>query len=86
MAKQLTLGERTIIEQGLHRNETFTQIAQQLGRSVSTITREVRRYRVFVEDFPAQGRNDCTKRFTSLRNNLCEPGEREGCYGLRCKS
>ncbi len=40
---QLSIDEREQILLGLHRGDTFTVIAEQLGRTVSTISREVRR-------------------------------------------
>src|SRR6266571_176974 len=38
---RLTLREREEISLGLHRHETFAAIAGQLGRSVSTVSRDV---------------------------------------------
>jgi IS30 family transposase len=40
-ARRLTLPEREEISLGLHRHETFSGIAGRLGRSVSTVSREV---------------------------------------------
>lgn len=47
MYKQLTEIERQSIETGLNNNVSVTRIAQDLNRSLSSITREIKRNRVF---------------------------------------
>ncbi|MBR5229468.1 MAG: IS30 family transposase [Firmicutes bacterium] len=86
MAKQLSLSDRIFIENSIHRNYTFASIARQLGRSPSTISREVKRYRVFVDKPRKKGENDCIRFRTCVRNNLCEEAPTHGCYFYRCKS
>ena len=81
MAKHLTLTERAFIERALAQDYSFAYIGKVLDRSDTTIAREVKRYRVFVER--TVGRNDCIYYQTCLRNRLC--GENAfNCY-LRCK-
>lgn len=86
MAKHLTLSDRIIIERGLNNQLTFTSIARMLERSPSSISREVRRYRIIVKTNHAFKGNDCTKRMSCLRNDLCADAPAHGCYFSRCKS
>ena len=48
MSKQLSLSERIVIERMLAQNYTFATIARKLERSASTIAREVKNYRCFI--------------------------------------
>ena len=86
MAKQLSLSDRYIIERSLNKDYTFATIARILERSPSTISREILKYRVFVDKFPMEGSNDCTKRGSCLKNTLCSDAPPHGCYFYRCKS
>lgn len=43
--RQLALGERKEIERGLSRTDSFREIARAIGRSPSTVSREVRENR-----------------------------------------
>ena len=83
MSKHLSLSDRTMIERLLVMDYTFAAIAKRLNRSPSTISREVKRYRVFTGRVNPSARNDCAKYYSCLRNNLCGI-ETHGCF-LRCK-
>ena len=85
MTKQLSLSERIVIERMITSDFTFATIARHLNRSPSTISREVRNHRGFVEKFTPQGKNDCVKRHSCLRNNICDDAPVHGCYFYRCK-
>jgi len=76
--KHLSMADRFVIEGGMNRGYSFKQIARTLDRAASTISREVKRHRVFVDAVPLV-RNDCTFRPTCKASNLCE----EACRG-RC--
>ena len=86
MAKQLSLSERMLIERMLHQDYTFATIARKLERSPSSISREVRNYRCFVNPIPKEGELDCVNKYKCHRNRLCleNPTSHE-CYGYRCK-
>ncbi|MBS5333933.1 MAG: IS30 family transposase [Firmicutes bacterium] len=86
MAKQLSLSDRFFIERSLHNDLTFASIARALNRSASTISREVKKYRVFTNRFPIAGENDCIHRPGCLRNSICEDAPIHGCYFYRCKT
>ena len=87
MSKQLSLSERIVIERMLSSDETFAAIGDSLSRSASTISREVKHYRmVYRSRSSSQGDNDCTKYSSCLRNNICRDYISHVCYGLRCKS
>ena len=85
MTKQLSLSERIVIERMISSDFTFATIARHLHRSPSTISREVRNHRGFVEKFTPPGKNDCVKRHSCLRNNICDDVPVHGCYFYRCK-
>lgn len=86
MAKHLTLSDRIIIERGINNELTFATIARMLDRSPSSISREVRRYRVIIQSNHSLGNNDCTKRISCLRNKICADAPVHGCFLTRCKS
>ena len=86
MAKQLSLSERIVIERMIGQDFTFATIARHLKRSASTISREVRNHRGFVDRFTPEGKNDCVKKWNCLRNNICEDAPFHGCAFNRCKS
>lgn len=71
--KHLTYEDRVEIEMLLNRGETFTMISKKIGKSASTISREVKNRLVFVHS-GAYGMcyNDCSKRFNCSIKNLCE--------------
>lgn len=58
MAKHLSLSERAFIERALVHEKSFAEIAKQLNRSATTISREVKSHRVFVQRF-RDDKNDC---------------------------
>ena len=86
MAKHLTLSDRIIIERGINNELTFATIARMLDRSPSSISREVKRYRVIIQSNHSLGNNDCTKRMSCLRNKICADAPVHGCFLTRCKS
>lgn len=86
MSKQLSLSERITIERMLQSDYTFAAIGKRLGRSASTIAREVKNYRFFVDEIARATENDCTKRFSCVRKNCCPDSETvHGCISYRCK-
>lgn len=76
--KHLSNADRFVIEAGINRGFSFKRIADTLKRSPSTIAREVKHYRVFV-DAVSPAHNDCISRPACRATNLCE----EACHG-RC--
>jgi len=60
MPKQLSLSERIIIERMISKDYSFASIGRNLERPASTISREVIKYRCFVDRIPLPGENDCT--------------------------
>ncbi len=76
--KHLTVADRYVIEAGMNRGYSFKRIATTLNRASSTIAREVKKHRVFV-DAVSPMLNDCIYRPTCKMSNLCE----EACMG-RC--
>lgn len=85
MPKQLSLPERIIIEQMLHKDHTFASIARALERSASTVAREVLHYRCFTSRIPLPGENDCIHKAGCQRNTLCPEMGIHGCFAARCK-
>ncbi|MBP1545607.1 MAG: IS30 family transposase [Oscillospiraceae bacterium] len=83
MSKHLSLSDRAMIERLISMDFSFAAIADKLNRSPSTISREVKRYRVFTGRVNPSCKNDCTKYHSCLRNNLCHV-ENGGCF-TRCK-
>ena len=80
--KQLTLKERKEIEAGLTRGESFREIARTIGRSPSTVSREVRENR-HVRAFKAR-RQACRDRSWCKRVGICAECLREGAYCAGC--
>ena len=80
--KQLTLKERKEIEEGLTRGDSFRRIAGLIGRSPSTVSREVRvnrHVRAFKQrKFACRDRNWCK------RVAVCAQCLREGAYCAGC--
>lgn len=83
MAKHLSLSERAFIERALVNERSFASIAKSLDRSASTIAREVKNHRVFVDRW-RDDRNDCTSYQSCLRRNLCPTETHYSCWN-RCK-
>lgn len=83
MAKHLSLSERTTIERALILGSSFKNIGMMLGRSPTTISREVKNNRVFVNRITG-ARNDCTNFNKCLHKNLCPEETKYSCFS-RCK-
>lgn len=83
MTKHLSLNDRILIERFVCEGYSFAWIARRLSRNPSTITREVKRHRCFVQHC-REGDNDCIKYRSCLRRNLCETESKYTCSG-RCK-
>lgn len=83
MSKHLSLSDRVMVERLLHMDFTFSSIAKKLNRSASTISREIKRYRVFTGRVNPSSQNDCIEYYSCIRNNLCGV-ETHGCFS-RCK-
>ena len=56
-----------IIERMISKDYSFASIGRNLERSASTISREVIKYRCFVDRIPLPGENDCTHKNSCLR-------------------
>ncbi len=80
MFKHLTYKERIIIEDRLSRNRRVCDIAEELGKSPSTISREIRKNVVITQ----AKMNDCENRTICIHKNLCS---KDGCNELcsKCK-
>ena len=72
MSKFFTYEERLSLQKYLKENVSFKRIAQLLGKSSSTISREVRRHMVEVTTVKAgKVPNACTHRTSCKRKNVC---------------
>lgn len=72
----LTLDERNIIEQELMKNTSFREIALLLDKDPTTISKEVKKYRIRKEGQSIHVNfNHCSKKFNCKRQNVC---------GFRC--
>ena len=83
MAKHLGMSERTMIEKGLILGNSFQVIGKMIGRSPTTVSREVRKRRAFISRSGHQ-RNDCLHYAGCLRRNLCPDETPYSCFD-RCK-
>ena len=83
MAKHLGMSERTMIEKGLILGNSFQVIGKMIGRSPTTVSREVRKRRAFISR-SGHPRNDCLHFAGCLRRNLCPDETQYSCFG-RCK-
>lgn len=69
----LTLSDRIKIESCLNNNYSFNQIAKEVGKSRSAISREVRRNLVTVDKFPPyRTKNRCINRINCTLYGICE--------------
>lgn len=84
MSKHLTLSDRAIIEKYLALDMSFSYIAKRLNRSATTISREVKNHRCFVNGVRYTS-NDCANYATCLRRNLCDTESKYTCFS-RCKT
>ena len=80
MGKHIDLDIRSEIQTGLKEKKTFAEIAIGIGKSTSTVSREVYRNRYFVHHdnvATLQTKNVCTKRFTC---NIKENCKSKACF------
>ena len=73
---RITFKERVRIEAGIYARKSFSQIAKELGRSTSSIVREVKKNRIIVKSPYTYG-TDCLLVSSCRRRNLC--GKKEDC-------
>ena len=71
---RITFKERVRIEAGIYAKKSFSQIAKELGRSTSSITREVKQNRIVVKSPYTYGK-DCIRAAECRRRNVC--GDKE---------
>ncbi len=71
---RITFKERVRIEAGIYAKKSFSQIAKELGRSTSSITREVKQNRIVVKS-PYTFGKDCIRAVECRRRNVC--GDKE---------
>lgn len=67
---RMTLKERVRIEAGIYAKKSFSQIAKDIGRSTSSVTREVKNNRIRIADFYPNTR-DCIYTPACARRHLC---------------
>lgn len=84
MSKHLSLSDRAIIEKYLALDMSFSYIAKRLNRSATTISREVKKHRCFVNGIRYTS-NDCANYATCVRRNLCDTESKFTCFS-RCKT
>lgn len=84
MSKHLTLTDRAIIEKYLAQDMSFSFIAKRLNRSATTIFREIKNHRCFVNGFRYTS-NDCINYRSCLRRNICDQESIYTC-SHRCKT
>ena len=68
---RITFKERVRIEAGIYAHESFSKIAEDLGRSTSSIIREVKQNRIKVKMPYVMGR-DCIYTSTCAKKNMCD--------------
>ena len=67
---RITFKERVRIEAGIYARKSFSQIGKEIGRSTSSITREVKQNRIMVKALYAHGR-DCIYPPQCRKTGLC---------------
>ncbi len=67
---RITFKERVRIEAGIYAKKSFSQIAKELGRSTSSIVREVKQNRIIVKSPHTMG-TDCLHIGNCWKRNLC---------------
>ena len=79
MSRHMSLEDRIIIEQQLTAGKPLSEIAEAVGKSKSTISREIRGHRI-VSDKSGYGRipNRCVHRGDCERYGLCNPCKHQG--------
>lgn len=83
MSKHMTLADRAFIERALIFGSSFTSIGEMLGRSPTTISREVRNHRTIISQ-RRRTDNDCVHYASCLRKNVCPNETKYTCFS-RCK-
>lgn len=82
--KHLSLNDRILIEKYLDDDLTFAYISRRIGRSLSTVSREVKNHRSFTGDCDRLSPNGCSRYQNCLRKNLCPTESIYSCRN-RCK-
>ncbi|MGN0324177.1 MAG: IS30 family transposase [Oliverpabstia sp.] len=73
MSKHLTVSDRITIAVGLKKQTSISQIADELGKDRSTISREIRKHIVIVDKgAPYRVTNRCIHRTTCSLHGICE--------------
>ena len=67
---RITFKERVRIEAGIYAKESFSKIAKEIGRSTSSVSREVKENRIMVKSPYACG-TDCIYPPSCRKTNLC---------------
>lgn len=80
--KQLGLKERSEIQEGLDRGDSFRAIGRLIGRSASTVSREVRENRTVRSFKPRKAA--CRDRSWCKRAGVCGDCVREGAFCSGC--
>ncbi len=83
MSKHLSLTGRALIERCLVHDYTFASIARKLTRSPTTISREVKKHRVFSGQVEIK-HNDCVEYIYCRRRNRCYSESKNSCFA-QCK-
>ena len=88
MGKHFTIEDRISIQQLLKEGKSYSDIAICLGRSVSTIMREVKNHRVFInrkDVTTMQTKNACLKRFDCKISGKCKKPTCTAIHKRNCK-
>lgn len=83
MGKHMTLDDRISIQTGLKENLSYTDIAKQIGKDKSTVSREIKKYRIFLPHNKVttlQTRNVCIFRSNCNMKQKCKSPT---CYNQR---
>lgn len=84
--KKLDLSERIIIQKGLDERMSVTAIALEIGRNISTVTREITKHISFKNSYGFGGSlNRCAFRSECIKHDLCA-GMSHLCRKKRCSS
>ena len=67
---RITFKERVRIEAGIYAKKSFSQIAKEIGRSTSSVTREVKQNRIMVKT-PYSCGTDCIYPPSCRKTGLC---------------
>ena len=88
MGRHLTLNDRVEIQYYLKEGIPFSQIAERLGKAQSTITREIKKHRIFVDRHDVstmQTKNACVNRFVCKIKGKCRKPSCEAIHNKNCK-